>query len=1040
MRLVLLPILILFAGFGVTWTVWDHERQASRHEVLSQFDFAMSDAVSRIEQRMATYEQLLRGVQGMFVASGSMDRNSFRDYLGAVNLDADFAGIQAVGVVRWVPATDKEAHVAAMRRLGVAGYAIKPDGLRENYAPVVQREPYADGNSAVLGVDSWASPVRQLAMQKARDSGMATVSGKVQPIRGNGEDYPPSFVMYLPVYARNQPPDTVAKRRAHLVGWVYAEFRMRDVIASLYGEQPPGLSLAIYDGVEPSAAALLYRSSDRGRQPNSAMSASEYLVVGRHSWMLSVTAGKDFTARFGRNSETLIVWAGTGLSLLLSLLAWVLLTGHSRAMRLASTMTGELRESERKFRAFADCAVNLEVWLGLNGKPRWISPSVKEYTGFTVDECMAMPDFVGTLVHPEDLLRVAPVLLKGLQSFRGNDLEFRCFRKDRSLLWLSVSWVPVHSASTVFTGVRISGRDITERKLLDAELRIAAVAFDSLEGMMVTDASGTILRVNSAFTECTGYTADDVVGQTPRILQSGRHDAAFFREMWDTIHRAGGWQGEIWDRRKNGEIYPKWLTIAAVTGSDGGVTHYVGTHHDITERKLAEDRIKELAFFDSLTCLPNRALLSDRLKQAIAVSAQCGSSGALLFIDIDNFKTLNDTLGHDKGDLLLQQVAQRLAVSVREGDTVARVGGDEFVVVLGNLGESGQEAASKTEAIGEQILSVLRNTFSLDGIEYRSTSSIGATVFKGHQASIEVLLKQADLAMYKSKEIGRNTMCFFDPTMQAVILERVALEAGLRKAIEEDQFLLHYQAQVTSNDRLTGAEALVRWQHPERGVVSPAEFVPLAEETGLILALGKKVLETACIQLVRWSSQPEMAHLTIAVNVSVHQFRAPNFVAEVLKVIEQTGANPTRLKLELTESVLVENVQDIAEKMRALKNKGVVFSLDDFGTGYSSLLYLKRLPLDQLKIDRSFVRDILIDQNDAIIAKTIVALGQNLGLEVIAEGVETEAQLEFLAGAGCSAYQGYYFCHPLPIEGFEAFVSGFDFRRRESEFAQQAQD
>ncbi len=1013
-RLVLLPFLILFAALGVTWVVWDHERQASRNELLSQFNFSLGDAVSRVEQRMAAYEQMLRGGQGLFAATGTMDRDQFRHYVGALNLDANFSGMEAIGVIQWVPAAHKDAHVAAMQQSGLAGYAVRPEGSRENYAPIVQREPDIGRHRAPLGFDSWADPARRLAMEKARDSGMAAISGKVRLLVDTGANAQPGFVMYLPIYARGQPQDSVAQRRAHLAGWVYASFRMHDVIASLYGEQPPGLTLAIYDGVEPSAAALLYRSSDAVDHPlPAAISASEYLVVAGHDWTLSMSAQNDFKARFGRNAELLIAGTGSGLSLLLALLAWLLVTGRGRAMRLASRMTSELRESEEKFRAIADCTVNWEVWWGLDGKPRWINPSVKEYTGYTVDECMAMTDLAGTLIQPEDMPRVAHEFQKGLQGLRGDDLEFRCIRKDGTVFWLSVSWVPISDARGIFTGFRTSGRDITERKQVEAELRIAAVAFDSLEGMMVTDASSTILRVNSAFTECTGYTAEEVVGQTPRILQSGRHDAAFFREMWETIRRAGGWQGEIWDRRKNGEIYPKWLTISAVTGEDGVVSHYVGTHHDITERKLAEERIRELAFFDALTRLPNRTLLLDRLTQAITVSARSESCGALLFIDLDHFKTLNATLGHDKGDLLLQQVAQRLAASVREGDTVARVGGDEFVVVLGSLHESEQEAANQTEAVGETILSVLGNPYQLDDIEYRSTASIGAAVFRGHQTSIDELLKQADLAMYKSKERGRNAMCFFDPAMQTAVVERAALEAGLRAAIDGNQFLLHYQAQVIDGD-VTGAEALVRWQHPQRGIVPPVDFIPLAEETGLIRALGNWVLETACAQLAQWATRPDMAHLTIAVNVS-----------KVLTAISRTGASPNRLKLELTESVLVDNVQDIIEKMDALKARGVVFSLDDFGIGYSSLSYLKLLPLDQLKIDRSFVRDVLVDPNDAAIARTIVALARSLGLGVIAEGVETEAQRDFLAGAGCHAYQGYYFCRPLPIDGFEVFANQF---------------
>jgi diguanylate cyclase (GGDEF)-like protein/PAS domain S-box-containing protein len=555
-----------------------------------------------------------------------------------------------------------------------------------------------------------------------------------------------------------------------------------------------------------------------------------------------------------------------------------------------------------------------------------------------------------------------------------------------------------------------------------AQLRIAATAFESQESMMVTDANAVILRINKAFTETTGYTAAEIVGQTPRLLKSGRHDADFYRALWETINRTGGWQGEIWDRRKNGEVYPKWLTITAVKDDDGAVTHFIGSHFDVTERKKAEEKINDLAFFDQLTGLPNRTLLRDRLKQAMTASTRSGNYGTLLLIDLDNFKTLNDTLGHDMGDMLLKQVAQRLTACVRAEDTVARLGGDEFVVILASLSTLEGEAVTQTEAVSEKILSTLNQTYQLNEVACRNTPSIGATLFLGHRVSLDGLLKQADLAMYEAKETGRNAIRFFDPAMQTAVVERVALETSLRRAIQENQFLLHYQAQVVGEGRVTSAEALLRWQHPQRGMVFPAEFIPLTEETGLILPLGQWVLESVCTQLAKWASNPAMADLTVAVNVSVRQFRQADFVDQVLAVLKNTGANPQRLKLELTESLLVKNVQDVIEKMFALKAKGVCFSLDDFGTGYSSLSYLKRMPLDQLKIDMSFVRDVLIDPNDAAIARTIVALAQNLGLGVIAEGVETEAQRDFLASAGCHPYQGYFFSRPLPVVVFEKFA------------------
>jgi diguanylate cyclase (GGDEF)-like protein len=484
--------------------------------------------------------------------------------------------------------------------------------------------------------------------------------------------------------------------------------------------------------------------------------------------------------------------------------------------------------------------------------------------------------------------------------------------------------------------------------------------------------------------------------------------------MWQTLRRDGYWQGEIWNRRKNGEIYPEWLTITAVKNESGAITHHVAAFSDITQRKAAEEEIKHLAFYDPLTRLPNRRLLLDRLHQALAAGARSRRYGALLFIDLDNFKNLNDTLGHDMGDRLLQQVSLRLEECVREEDTVARLGGDEFVVMLEDLSEQTEEAATQAEAVGEKIIASLNRTYPLGEQAHHSTPSIGVTLFLGREAAIDDLLKRADLAMYRAKAAGRNTLRFFDPEMQAAVTAHSALETDLREALRSDQFVLHYQPQVDDTGRMIGAEALVRWQHPQRGLVAPDEFIPLAEETGLILPLGDWVLRTACTHLAAWSTHLETAGLVLAVNVSARQFRQNDFVAQVLGALAAAGADPQRLELELTESLLLDDVENTIAKMNALKAEGVSFSLDDFGTGYSSLAYLKRLPLNQLKIDRSFVRDITTDSNDAVIARTIVALGQSLGLTVIAEGVETEAQREFLVANNCHAFQGYLFGRPEP--------------------------
>ncbi|MGV8990643.1 MAG: putative bifunctional diguanylate cyclase/phosphodiesterase [Thiobacillus sp.] len=559
-----------------------------------------------------------------------------------------------------------------------------------------------------------------------------------------------------------------------------------------------------------------------------------------------------------------------------------------------------------------------------------------------------------------------------------------------------------------------------EKQAVKSDLRIAASAFEAQEGLMITDAEGVIMRVNQAFTDSTGYAAEDVIGLTPRFLRSGRHDEDFYRTMWEAISQKGSWQGEIWDRRKNGEIYPEWLTISAVKNDDGVITHYVGSHIDITERKAAEDKIRQLAFYDPLTQLPNRLLLLDRMQRALALSARSGRDGALLFIDMDNFKAINDTQGHAMGDLLLQLVAERLTSCVRESDTVARLGGDEFVVMLESLGMHPIEVAAKAEEVGEKILVALNQPYQLDTQVSRSSSSIGATLFSGERLESEELLKQADIAMYQAKKAGRNTLRFFDPQMQLAINTRADLESELFKALEHHQFQLYYQIQVNSAHHPVGAEALIRWNHPERGLVLPAQFIPLAEETGLILRIGEWVLETACAQLKAWEGNESTRHLVLAVNVSARQFHQPGFVNQVKAIVHRHAIKPNLLKLEPTESLLLENTESTVTTMKGLKTIGIQLSLDDFGTGYSSLQYLKLLPLDQIKIDQSFVRDIATDPNDSAIVQTIIAMSRTLGLDVIAEGVETDAQREFLALSGCQFYQGYLFGKPLPIEQFEA--------------------
>jgi diguanylate cyclase (GGDEF)-like protein/PAS domain S-box-containing protein len=558
-----------------------------------------------------------------------------------------------------------------------------------------------------------------------------------------------------------------------------------------------------------------------------------------------------------------------------------------------------------------------------------------------------------------------------------------------------------------------------ELVIANKELTIAATVFESQEGMMVTDASNVILRVNYAFTNITGYSAEDAVGHTPGLLSSGMQSKEFYATLWASLKRLGDWEGEIWNKRKNGELYPAHLCITAVKDNEGVLRNYVATLTDITMSRNAADEIQHLAFYDALTGLPNRQLLLERLKLALASSARTENYGAILFLDLDNFKALNDTLGHDIGDLLLQAVAERLESCVREGDTVARLGGDEFVIIINALSEQTIEAAAQTVAVGKKILAELNLPYQLATYEYHSTTSIGANLFIGHKISIEELLKQSDIAMYHAKKNGRNTLEFFDPDMQESIIKRARMESELHAALESQQFQLYYQLQVDSSGQALGAEALIRWNHPERGFISPVQFIPLAEENGLILPIGHWVLDTACAQLALWQENELTRHLTLSVNVSARQFHESGFVHQVRQVLMQHAINPAKLKLEPTESILLENIEDAVATMNALKILGVQFALDDFGTGFSSLQYLKILPLNQLKIDQSFVRDLVAGANDQAIVRTIIAMAHGLNLDVIAEGVETAEQLEILQQNGCNHFQGYLFGKPVPIEAFD---------------------
>lgn len=607
----------------------------------------------------------------------------------------------------------------------------------------------------------------------------------------------------------------------------------------------------------------------------------------------------------------------------------------------------------------------------------------------------------------------------------AND-EWTYVRKDGSQFPVELTVSALKDTGGGLIGYLGIASDISWRIRLEQDMQIAALAFKSQAAIMVTDAERRILRVNAAFTTLTGYSAEESMGQTPSMLKSGRHDAVFYRQMWDSLNANGHWQGEVWNRRKSGGIFPEWLTISEVRDDRGVLTHYVSTFSDISDLKLAESEIHNLAFFDPLTALPNRRLLLNRLGLARVAGKRSQQYGALLIIDLDHFKNLNDTLGHDVGDRLLVEVASRLRACIREGDTAARQGGDEFIVMLEDLGSEAALAGIQAEAVAEKIRLSLNEPFLVGGdIQHYHSASIGVSLFCGHDKTTEALLKQADIALYKAKDAGRNSVRFFDSAMQTALDTRASLESRLHRALSRNEFVLYVQAQVNSARQLIGAETLLRWQPPGSAMIGPADFIPLAEETGLIVPIGTWVLDTACARLRRWADNPATERLYLSVNVSARQFRQPDFVDQVQAALCRHGVKPKLLKLELTESLLLDNVEGVIAKMQVLREIGVRFSLDDFGTGYASLSYLKRFPFEQLKVDRSFIRDIAVDPDDAAIVRAIIAMGNTLRLNVVAEGVESEAQHRYLVEHGCTCFQGYLFGRPIAFADFEKALPSY---------------
>ncbi len=680
------------------------------------------------------------------------------------------------------------------------------------------------------------------------------------------------------------------------------------------------------------------------------------------------------------------------------------LTGEAAERR---RVEAALRQSEERYRLFAESALT-GVYLIQDNLLKYVNPALAEIFGYTVEE-IAGKLSPTNLTAPDDRARVAENIGKRTQgTVRDIRYSFRGLRKDGTLID-----VEVHGARIEYDGrPAIVGTllDITERRRAEAEIRKLSSAVEkAADSIFITGADGTIEYVNPAFETITGYRREEAVGKTPRIVKSGKHDPAFYRKFWGTLLRGEVYRDVFINRKKNGQLYYEEVTITPLTDERGEITHYISAGKDITERMQTQERLHYLAHHDVLTDMPNRILFVERLKQALNRSQWHKRTLAVLFLDMDRFKLVNDTLGHEAGDRLLQALAARLHGCVREGDTVARFGGDEFAVFLDDVASPDDVAP-----LAQKFLEVLARPLTVDGHEFFITASIGISLYPNDGIDPQTLMKNADTAMYRAKQQGGNTCQFYQAEMNAHALKRLELETDLRRALERQEFVLHYQPQIDlKSGGVIGSEALIRWQRPGSGLVPPMEFIPLLEETNLIVPVGEWVLRAACAQHHAWRAAG-LPPLRVAVNISSRQFNGGGLIETVGRVMQDTRMEPGFLDLEITESVIMQNAEAVVDTLRTLNSMGVRLAIDDFGTGYSSLSYLKRFPIDSLKIDQAFVRDITTDPDDAAIVSAIITMAHSLDIQVVAEGVETREQLEFLRAQGCDAVQGYYFSPARP--------------------------
>ncbi len=1062
----------LFITFILSVGIFKFATQLENQHQQQAFQNRVQTLANAINNNLGRYDDTLNSVYALFSTSEVVTREEFRHF-GQMLLSGN-PEFQAIGWNRLILADERDKFEADMQAQGLVNFHISernqhghiiPAKERSHYVVVTYIEPYQDNKSA-LGYDINSDSIRHEALERSVANEWVTTN----PIKLVQLQEDQAGLLFLRPFFIDE------SLLGYVTGVMALDKFFQNTINLVVSDN---LQLRVLRHEHGESHQVIYQSHKIGQSTTAweelreqGLIFSTPLSITDKNWQLEITPVTVFS-QFNWSSYFILI----GIFLFTALLGTFLLAQSGRANQireLVNIRTHDLQESNRKLQDEVITRTQLQQEHALRNKALEMLTNNRD-----LKDIMETIILYVEKIHPQMLCSVllldnegkhlrlcaAPSLPAaynqainnvaigpnigscGTAAFSGKtiiieDIATHPFWQDyRELAQesdLAACWsCPIISRQKKVLGTfaiyyrSIRGPDTDdleyihqlsqlaslaiEHKHDDEALRIAATTFESHEPIIITDKAGTILRVNNAFTDVTGYKSDEAIGKNPRILSSGRQSESFYQNMFKQLEESGQWQGEIWNRRKSGEIYPEWKTITAVKDKTGKTTHYVSLFFDITERKEHENRIQDLVFYDPLTKLPNRRMLLTKLSQEISYTRRHSMFGALLFIDLDHFKTLNDSLGHHIGDELLQQVGQRLLHGLREEDIAVRIGGDEFVVLLHADNKTLEQASRQATLVAQKLHLIISNPYTLQDTEFTFTSSIGLTIYPQQEELDPLeLLKQADSAMYSAKQKGRNMISFYHPDMQVRAKERLAMENDLRQALKTNIFELYYQPQINFNGQLVGLEALIRWKDKKRDWVSPGQFIPIAEETGLIIDIGQWVLHTACKQMQIWQ-QMEQAPDHIAVNVSSREFHMPEYEQILINTVDQAGITPQQIMLELTENIMIENIELTLKKMHALKQAGFRISLDDFGTGYSSLSYLKMLPIDQIKIDQSFVRDLESDKNNIMIIELIIEIARHMNVEVIAEGVETKAQQELLMQKECCVYQGYYFSKPLPV-------------------------